>query len=180
MNANLYRLGFCASLLISAASCSSNSPASPSPAPGAHAVVVLGHSPWRRRRRPLRIFRPAPRPRVVAEVAGSTMTNSSFPGDTTQAGLSRFDSSVPAGTTLLVLELGANDGLQGVPIATIEQNLSTMIERAQSRGMRVLLCGMEAFPTYGVDYSAAFHDTFPRRRQGMEFRSCRFSSRAWC
>ena len=161
MNANLYRLGFCASLLISAASCSSNSPASPSPAPGAHAVVVLGDS-LATAPSATENFPAVLRPRVVAEVAGSTMTNSSFPGDTTQAGLSRFDSSVPAGTTLLVLELGANDGLQGVPIATIEQNLSTMIERAQSRGMRVLLCGMEAFPTYGVDYSAAFHDTFPR------------------
>lgn len=102
------------------------------------------------------------RPKVVAKVPGSTVTNSSFPGDTTQNGVGRFDSSVPAGTTILVLELGANDGLQGIPIATIEQNLSTMIERAQSRGMSVLLCGMETFPTFGADYSAAYHDIFPR------------------
>jgi acyl-CoA thioesterase-1 len=148
-------------LFVGAASCSKNSPSGPSPAPGGQAVVVLGDS--------LAItpsenesFPSVLRPRVVAKVAGSILTNSSFPGYTTQNGVTRFDASVPAGTTILVLELGANDGLQGIPVATIEQNLSTMIERAKSRGMKVLLCGMETFPTYGVDYSTAYHDIFPR------------------
>jgi acyl-CoA thioesterase I len=158
VHTNLFRLGLFVSLVLGAA-CSSDSPASPSP--GAHKVVVLGDS--------LGVapsgsesFPAVLQPRVVAKVPGSTLTNASFPGNTTQDGLSRFDSSVSAGTTILVLELGANDGLEGIPVGTIEQNLSTMIDRAKSRGISVLLCGMETLPTYGVDYSTAYHDIFPR------------------
>ena len=154
------RLVLCAWLLIGATSCSKDSPSTPTP-PGAQAVLVLGDS-LATNPSVSESFPSVLQPRVAAKVAGSTLTTSSFPGDTTQIGLRRFDDSVPSGTTILVLELGANDGLQGIPIATIEQNLSTMIERAKSRGIKVLLCGMETFPTYGIDYSAAYHDIFPR------------------
>ena len=61
-----------------------------------------------------------------------------------------------------MLELGGNDGLRGVDISTIEKSLSTMIERAQARGIRVLLCGMEVPPNHGWDYTVAFHRVFPR------------------
>jgi lysophospholipase L1-like esterase len=69
--------------------------------------------------------------------------NQGVSGDTTSDGLRRFDAALTAETAILVLELGANDGLGGVALSTIENNLSTMIERAQARGIRVLLCGME-------------------------------------
>ena len=62
---------------------------------------------------------------------------------------------------ILVLELGANDGLRGVPTATIDANLSAIIALAQRRKIRVLLCGMETPPTHGLDYSIAFHLVFP-------------------
>jgi acyl-CoA thioesterase-1 len=63
---------------------------------------------------------------------------------------------------VLVLELGANDGLRGVSTSAVERNLSTIIERAQARGTRVLLCGMEAPPLNGWNYSVEFHKIYPR------------------
>jgi acyl-CoA thioesterase I len=93
------------------------------------------------------------------------LTNMGVSGDTSSQGLTRFDADVPGDTNILVLELGANDGLRGVQIATIERNLSTMIERAHSRGIRVLLCGMEAPPAHGWNYTVEFHNLFPRLAQ---------------
>jgi acyl-CoA thioesterase I len=100
--------------------------------------------------------------RLNATHPGWTVSNQSVSGDTTADGLRRLDPALTAGTAILVLELGANDGLRGVAIATIEQNLSTMIERAQARGIRVLLCGMETPPLNGFNYSLDYHRLFPR------------------
>jgi acyl-CoA thioesterase-1 len=72
---------------------------------------------------------------------------------------------VASDTRVLVIELGANDGLRGIPIATIEQNLSAIIERAQARGIRVLLCGMETPPMNGWNYTVDYHRLFPRVAQ---------------
>jgi acyl-CoA thioesterase-1 len=93
---------------------------------------------------------------------GWTIDNQSISGDTTTDGLRRIDAALKSDTAIVVLELGANDGLRGVGIATVEQNLSTMIERAQARGIRVLLCGMETLPTNGVTYALEFHRVYPR------------------
>jgi acyl-CoA thioesterase I len=100
--------------------------------------------------------------RLNATHPGWTVSNQSVGGDTTADGLRRLDPALTAGTAILVLELGANDGLRGIAIATIEQNLSTMIERAQARGIRVLLCGMETPPLNGFNYSLDYHRLFPR------------------
>jgi acyl-CoA thioesterase-1 len=91
-----------------------------------------------------------------------TVTNAGIKGDRTSGGLGRFNAALPPDTRILILELGANDGLRGVEIATIEKNLSTMIERAQARGIKVLLCGMIVPPRYGWNYTVAFHGLFPR------------------
>lgn len=91
-----------------------------------------------------------------------TITNAGVRGDTTAGGLRRFERSVPAGTDILILELGANDGLRGMNVAAMEQNLAQMIERAQARGIRVLLCGMEMPPTKGREYMFGFHQVYPR------------------
>jgi len=61
---------------------------------------------------------------------------------------------------VLIVALGANDGLRGVPIAQLEANLGHIIETAQARGISVLLCGMEALPIHGWDYSVAFHNAY--------------------
>lgn len=91
-----------------------------------------------------------------------TVTNAGVKGDKTAGGLGRFNAALPPDTRILILELGANDGLRGVEIATIEKNLSTMIERAQARNIKVLLCGMIVPPRYGWNYTVAFHGLFPR------------------
>ena len=62
---------------------------------------------------------------------------------------------------MLVLELGANDGLGGLDIPTIRGNLATVVQMAERRNIRVLLCGMESPPSHGLDYSIAFHSVFP-------------------
>jgi acyl-CoA thioesterase I len=91
-----------------------------------------------------------------------TVTNAGINGDKTAGGLGRFNAAVPADTRILILELGANDGLRGVDISTIEKNLSTIIARAQAREIKVLLCGMIVPPRFGWDYTVAFHRLFPR------------------
>jgi acyl-CoA thioesterase-1 len=91
-----------------------------------------------------------------------TVTNAGVWGDKTAGGLERFNAALPPDTRILILELGVNDGLRGVEISTIEKNLSTMIERAQARGIKVLLCGMIVPPRFGWDYAIGFHGLFPR------------------
>jgi acyl-CoA thioesterase-1 len=93
---------------------------------------------------------------------GWTIRNESVSGDTSAGGVRRLDAALTAETRILVLELGANDGLRGVEIPTIERNLAAIIERAQARGLRVLLCGMETPPFNGWNYSVEFHRLFPR------------------
>src|SRR4030095_13883366 len=78
--------------------------------------------------------------RLDAAHPGWIVANEGVFGDTTSGGLQRLDAALAGDTSVLVLELGANDGLQGTPIATIERNLSAIIERARARGIQVLLC----------------------------------------
>lgn len=90
------------------------------------------------------------------------VVNAGVSGETTSDGLRRFDGALAtADARVLILAMGANDGLRGVALETVRRNLSTMIERAQAHGMRVLLCGMETPPLHGVQYSIDFHFLFP-------------------
>ena len=91
-----------------------------------------------------------------------TIVNAGVSGDTTGDGMSRYLPLLRNDVGVLVLELGANDGLQGLDVAAMERNLNTMVEAAQSRGIRVVLCGMETPPLRSVGYALAFHDVFPR------------------
>jgi acyl-CoA thioesterase-1 len=88
--------------------------------------------------------------------------NAGVSGDTTTQALARFDATLTPETRIVVLAIGINDGLRGVPIPTVERNIATMIEHAQARGVRVLLCAMEAPPIGGVSYSLEFHRLFTR------------------
>jgi acyl-CoA thioesterase I len=89
-----------------------------------------------------------------------TVVNAGVSGDTSARALRRFDAAMDGNVAVLILALGANDGLRGVPVATLKSNLSRMIEAAQRRNITVLLCGMEALPIHGWDYSVAFHNTY--------------------
>ena len=89
------------------------------------------------------------------------VANAGVSGDTSAGGLSRLDWSLSGDVRILVVELGANDGLRGLPVASMRRNLEEVITRAQARGVAVLLVGMEALPNYGASYTSEFRDTFP-------------------
>ena len=89
------------------------------------------------------------------------VVNAGVSGDTSAGGLSRLEWSLTGDVRILVLELGANDGLRGLPVASMRHNLEEVITTAQARGVAVLLIGMEALPNYGASYTSEFRDTFP-------------------
>lgn len=82
-------------------------------------------------------------------------------GDTTSGGLSRLDWSVPEGTDGVILELGANDALRGLPPKTSRENLDKIIKQLKKRGIEVLLAGMLAPPNMGETYEKEFNVIFP-------------------
>lgn len=90
-----------------------------------------------------------------------TIANAGVSGDTTSGGLSRIDWSVPDGTKGVILELGANDALRGIPPEQSRKNLEAMIARLKERGIAVLLAGMMAPPNMGADYAARFNPIYP-------------------
>ena len=100
--------------------------------------------------------------RILQQRLPWTVTNAGTIGDTTADGVRRVESLLAADVGVLVVELGANDGLQGVDLATVERNLLSIVATAQQHNTRVLLCGMETPPTHGLDYSLTFHFVFPR------------------
>jgi acyl-CoA thioesterase-1 len=88
------------------------------------------------------------------------VVNAGVSGDTSAGGLSRLDWSLEGDVRWLVIELGANDGLRGLPVPAMKQNLATIITRAKQRGVTVLLTGMEAPPNYGEAYTSDFRKAF--------------------
>jgi acyl-CoA thioesterase-1 len=90
------------------------------------------------------------------------VANAGVSGDTTSGGLARLDWSVPDGTDLVILELGANDMLRGIDPAEIEKNLDAMLARLKERKIPVLLAGMVAAPNLGHAYGEAFGTIYPR------------------
>ncbi len=90
------------------------------------------------------------------------IANAGVSGDTTSGGLARLDWSVPDGTKGVILELGANDALRGIPPEQTEQNLDRMISGLKGRGMAVLLVGMLAPPNMGAAYGERFNGMYQR------------------
>jgi acyl-CoA thioesterase-1 len=82
--------------------------------------------------------------------------NLGISGDTTEGGVSRIDSAVRLKPAVVILELGGNDGLRGLPLKVTRQNLETMIVAFQEVGARVVLAGMTLPPNYGPDYIKNF------------------------
>lgn len=93
---------------------------------------------------------------------GWRVVNASVSGETTAGGLRRLPRALeehrPA---VLVLELGANDGLRGTPLAETERNLTAMLTAAKKRRVRVVLMGMQLPPNYGADYARRFAALYP-------------------
>jgi acyl-CoA thioesterase I len=88
------------------------------------------------------------------------VVNQGVSGDTTAGGVSRLDWALSGDVRILVIELGGNDGLRGLPVEATKRNLSQIITTAKQRGVRVLLTGMEAPPSYGPDYTSQFRQVF--------------------
>lgn len=90
-----------------------------------------------------------------------SVVNASISGDTTAGGRSRIgaalDQSRPA---VVIIALGGNDGLRGLPVATMRDNLHAMIEAARARKARVVLAGMKLPPNYGNEYTQAFERSY--------------------
>lgn len=90
------------------------------------------------------------------------IANAGVSGDTTSGGLARLDWSIPEGTRGVILELGANDALRGIPPEETEKNLDAMLTRLRERGVSVLLAGMLAPPNMGADYADRFNGIYRR------------------
>lgn len=92
----------------------------------------------------------------------ATVINSGVSGDTTAGGRARLAWSIPDDVDLVILELGANDGLRGIDPAETDANLDAMLGELAARDIRVLFAGMLAPPNLGREYGAAFNEVFPR------------------
>jgi acyl-CoA thioesterase I len=89
------------------------------------------------------------------------VVNAGVSGDTSAGGLARLDWALDGDVRILIVALGGNDGLRGLAASELRANLAQIIERAQARGITVILAGMEAPPNYGRDYIVSFHKVFP-------------------
>jgi acyl-CoA thioesterase-1 len=88
------------------------------------------------------------------------VVNAGVSGDTSAGGLRRLDWTLDGNVRVLIVALGANDGLRGLSVDEMKQNLTTIIRRARERNVVVILAGMEAPPNYGQEYATAFRQTF--------------------
>ena len=87
--------------------------------------------------------------------------NAGVSGDTSSGGLARLDWSVPEGTKLVILELGANDMLRGIAPDITRRNLDAMLTAFHARGIAVVLVGMRAAPNLGADFATRFDPIYP-------------------
>jgi len=96
--------------------------------------------------------------RLAAQGYGYRVVNASISGDTTGAARARLPRALelhkPA---IVILELGGNDGLRGLPVRTVRENFEFLIEHSQAAGAKVVLVGMRMPPNYGAAYADAFH-----------------------
>ncbi|WP_061161221.1 arylesterase [Caballeronia temeraria] len=103
------------------------------------------------------------RDKLAKERFDYSVANSSISGDTTSGGRARLTAVLarikPA---VVIVELGANDALRGVPLATTETNLRSIVDASQAAHAKVLLIGMYVPPNYGPDYTQKFHAVYER------------------
>src|SRR5262245_1231127 len=174
----------CACVVAALAACSSPEPSSSAPAASAATSPASAEAP-REAAGPAPV---ASRPRIV--ILGDSLTaglglpkdeayptllqqrldkeglnyevvNAGVSGDTSAGGLARLDWALEGDVRVLIVALGGNDGLRGLPAEELKANLSHIIERAQKRGIRVMLAGMEAPPNFGQSYIVSFHQIYP-------------------
>ena len=94
--------------------------------------------------------------------------NAGVSGDTTAGGLARLDWLLSQKPDVVVVGLGGNDGLRGLPLEQAEHNLREIVRRSKAAGARVLLLGMQIPPNYGPEYARGFSDMYPRLAKEMD------------
>lgn len=110
--------------------------------------------------------------RVAQSRPGWRVVNASISGETTAGGAARIDGEIKRNKpAVVVIELGANDGLRGLPLAQSRANLDRMIRAAKASGAKVLLIGMRMPPNLGREYTQGFSDNFAAlaRQHGTAF-----------
>ena len=99
---------------------------------------------------------------IAADKLNAKVINASVSGDTTSGGRSRLPALLKTHQpTHVILELGANDALRGLPLKNTDENLSWMTEQSQKAGAKVVLVGMQVPPNYGGKYTQQFGEVFP-------------------
>jgi acyl-CoA thioesterase-1 len=88
------------------------------------------------------------------------VVNAGLSGDTSAGAVRRLDWALDGDVRVLIVGFGGNDGLRGLPVAQMKQNLKDVIARARERNIVVILAGMEAPPNFGQEYAAAFRQAF--------------------
>jgi len=100
--------------------------------------------------------------RLRADGYDYEVVNAGVSGETTLGGLERSDWVLEQDNAkILILELGANDLLRGIPVASMKKNLDQIIRKAKAKNIEVLLCGMLAPPTMGAEYQREYTMAFP-------------------
>jgi acyl-CoA thioesterase-1 len=99
--------------------------------------------------------------KLRADGGDHKVVNASISGETTAGGLSRLPHALKTHRPdVVIIELGANDGLRGLPLEAMQSNLVTMIAQSRAAGARVVLVGMRLPPNYGSAYANKFHEVF--------------------
>ncbi|MGD9296474.1 MAG: arylesterase [Chromatiales bacterium] len=94
--------------------------------------------------------------RLDSQYPGWEVINASVSGDTTRTGLKRLAPALDAHRPTIIVELGGNDGLRGLPFSEIRESLSSIVETARQRDVQVLLAGIRLPPNYGEAYNSIF------------------------
>jgi len=96
------------------------------------------------------------------EVDGITVVNSSISGETSRGGVNRIKTDLASvKPSVVVLALGANDGLRGLPVRETKKNLQTIITAIQAAKAKVVLVAIQIPPNYGIEYAQQFRDLYP-------------------
>lgn len=99
--------------------------------------------------------------RIANEYSHYRVVNASVSGETTTGGLARLPAMLDLHKpSLVVLELGGNDGLRGLPLANMKQNLISMVDLIDAQGARTVLAGIQIPPNYGPRYTVPFFDQY--------------------
>lgn len=98
--------------------------------------------------------------RLKAAGFDHSVVNAGVSGDTSAGGVRRLQWSLEGDVRVLVLALGANDGLRGLPTADLKKNLAAVLDQARAKKIPVILAGMEAPPNNGADYTRDFRNVY--------------------